>query len=218
MSVRSANHLKNNLTLPINRNPYSRLISPLAPVMSLSRPILQFLPLITLAVRLWMFIPRTTPSPHPLTILYRLLRILIQRWAILCITVLLKCDRKPIQVCIFIISALWFVGVFINWIIFAASTSANTTQAYSNPYDAALFNAAATMYMNQNPRAAAKTGNSYKPRPGLGSNPKFRNFRAPKPQQLHYCDACKISCAGPSVSWRIWIEIDYFFFYPPVSP
>lgn len=71
---------------------------------------------------------------------------------------------------------------------------------YNNPYDAALFNAAATMYMNQNPRAATKTSNNFKPRPGLGSNPKLRNFRPPKPQQLHYCDACKISCAGPSVS------------------
>ncbi|XP_065223039.1 zinc finger RNA-binding protein isoform X2 [Planococcus citri] len=78
------------------------------------------------------------------------------------------------------------------------STTTNTAPNYSNPYDAALFNAAATMYMNQNPRAISKPGNNFKPRPGLGSNRKFPGYRPPKPQQLHYCDACKISCAGPS--------------------
>lgn len=79
--------------------------------------------------------------------------------------------------------------------------ASNTSAAYSNPYDAALISAAASMFMNQNPRGNAKAGGgNYKPRPGLGSNPKLRNFRPPKPQQLHYCDACKISCAGPSVS------------------
>ncbi|XP_018575863.1 zinc finger RNA-binding protein isoform X3 [Anoplophora glabripennis] len=71
-----------------------------------------------------------------------------------------------------------------------------TTQA--KRYDAALYSAA-TMYVAQQSGGAAqqKTGGwqGYK-KGGLGA----KNMRAkapPKPQQLHYCDVCKISCAGP---------------------
>lgn len=107
-------------------------------------------------------------------------------------------------------------------------SGANPGGPYANPYDAALFNAAATMYMNQNPRASGKTGGAnfgssagataaatnFKQRPGF-RNAKFRSMRPPKPQQLHYCDACKISCAGPSV--RFSTSRDYGNYTAKVS-
>ncbi|KAG5884871.1 hypothetical protein JTB14_025036 [Gonioctena quinquepunctata] len=67
-----------------------------------------------------------------------------------------------------------------------------TTQA--KRYDAALYSAA-TMYVAQQGGAPQKQGwQGYKG--GVGAkNMKARI--APKPQQLHYCDVCKISCAGP---------------------
>uniref|UniRef100_A0A6B2EGK9 Zinc finger RNA-binding protein n=1 Tax=Phlebotomus kandelakii TaxID=1109342 RepID=A0A6B2EGK9_9DIPT len=92
-----------------------------------------------------------------------------------------------------------------------AATTANTTTkqstattnatTYSN-IDAALYSAAATMYVAQknNKTTTPGQGNTwqYKKNPGNmpGSNkPRFK--QPPKPQQLHYCEVCKISCAGP---------------------
>ncbi|XP_037024968.1 zinc finger RNA-binding protein 2 isoform X3 [Bradysia coprophila] len=77
-----------------------------------------------------------------------------------------------------------------------------TSNTYSN-YDAALYSAA-TMYVAQQtnkntPGGQANTWQSYK-KPGLhpGNNSnKTRMKPQPKPQQLHYCEVCKISCAGP---------------------
>ncbi|KAG5676162.1 hypothetical protein PVAND_006011 [Polypedilum vanderplanki] len=73
--------------------------------------------------------------------------------------------------------------------------AANTSSTYSS-YDTALYSAA-TVYMAQQNKTANtqqqqtgwpnKKGQAFKPR----KNP------APKPQQIHYCDVCKISCAGP---------------------
>ncbi|XP_044263086.1 zinc finger RNA-binding protein isoform X1 [Tribolium madens] len=73
---------------------------------------------------------------------------------------------------------------------------ANSTTTYSG-YDAALYSAA-TMYVAQQGGAAQqKTGGwqGYK-KGGLGAK-NMRTKAPPKPQQLHYCDVCKISCAGP---------------------
>lgn len=79
----------------------------------------------------------------------------------------------------------------------AAATASNTT-TYSN-YDAALYSAA-TMYVAQqtNKTAVANQAaswNNYKKGP-QGLN-KQRMKPQPKPQTLHYCEVCKISCAGP---------------------
>ncbi|KAL1489384.1 hypothetical protein ABEB36_014291 [Hypothenemus hampei] len=95
-----------------------------------------------------------------------------------------------------------------------------TTQAKPNSggtytgYDAALYSAA-TMYVAQqqggsvaaqNVAAAASQAavaqksagwqQGFK-RGGPGGNKGQRPKAPPKPQQLHYCDVCKISCAGP---------------------
>ncbi|XP_065351747.1 zinc finger RNA-binding protein isoform X3 [Cloeon dipterum] len=70
-------------------------------------------------------------------------------------------------------------------------------------YDTALYNAA-TMYVQQQTQAQAKppTGvaNTWQYKKGnLGGQAGKLNKpkQPPKPQQLHYCDVCKISCAGP---------------------
>ncbi|XP_021917976.1 zinc finger RNA-binding protein-like [Zootermopsis nevadensis] len=89
--------------------------------------------------------------------------------------------------------------------------AANTT--YSG-YDAALYSAA-TMYVAQQAQTGAATGaataatantgaakstgswQGYKKGPIPGGMKTMKPKQPPKPQQLHYCDVCKISCAGP---------------------
>ncbi|KAK9874750.1 hypothetical protein WA026_005561 [Henosepilachna vigintioctopunctata] len=74
----------------------------------------------------------------------------------------------------------------------------NSTTTYSG-YDAALYSAA-TMYVAQQTGAAnqqkAVGWQGYK-KGGVGGIKNLRTKAPPKPQQLHYCDVCKISCAGP---------------------
>ncbi|XP_072394749.1 zinc finger RNA-binding protein-like isoform X3 [Diabrotica undecimpunctata] len=72
----------------------------------------------------------------------------------------------------------------------------NSTTTYSG-YDAALYSAA-TMYVAQQSGTAQQKAvgwQNYK-KPGIGAKT-ARPKAPPKPQQLHYCDVCKISCAGP---------------------
>ncbi|XP_063697221.1 zinc finger RNA-binding protein-like isoform X1 [Culicoides brevitarsis] len=81
---------------------------------------------------------------------------------------------------------------------------ADGTATYSN-YDAALYSAA-SLYAAQQ-QAGAKPpnngGNAARGgwknfKPGVGAKAgKFFPKAAPKPQQIHYCEVCKISCAGP---------------------
>ncbi|XP_011504495.1 PREDICTED: zinc finger RNA-binding protein isoform X2 [Ceratosolen solmsi marchali] len=91
-----------------------------------------------------------------------------------------------------------------------AATNKTAGTAYSG-YDAALYSAA-TMYVAQqsansnstNPKTRGWQGYGRK---GFGSGAggggggggmkAMRPKQPPKPQQLHYCDVCKISCAGP---------------------
>lgn len=86
-----------------------------------------------------------------------------------------------------------------------ATAAATVAPTYSN-YDAALYSAA-TMYVAQqqhqkNPSGGG--GNNWQPFKKQGSNSgggggghKMRAKAPPRPQQLHYCEVCKISCAGP---------------------
>nr|CAD7438238.1 unnamed protein product [Timema bartmani] len=91
----------------------------------------------------------------------------------------------------------------------ATAVAANTT--YSG-YDAALYSAA-TMYVAQQAQTGTVTGTTVatptntatsKPagswqgyKKGPMSNFRMKPKLPPKPMQLHYCDVCKISCAGP---------------------
>lgn len=76
----------------------------------------------------------------------------------------------------------------------AATAAANTT--YSN-YDAALYSAA-TMYVAQqtNKTGGGNQGGNWNNFKKHSMN-KQRMKPQPKPQTLHYCEVCKISCAGP---------------------
>jgi len=69
-----------------------------------------------------------------------------------------------------------------------------TTQSYSSGYDAALYSAATTYYQQQQ---AAKSGTTWQyKKTATGASLKPKAKPPPKAPQLHYCDVCKISCAG----------------------
>lgn len=76
----------------------------------------------------------------------------------------------------------------------AYNPASTAPSAISAGYDAAVYSAASSYYQQQQAAkaigtwAVKKTGpQTFKPKP---KGP-------PKPPQLHYCDVCKISCAGP---------------------
>jgi len=63
-------------------------------------------------------------------------------------------------------------------------------------YDAAVYNAVSAYAQGGVSRGGGGMGfrKGAKGLKGAGPRP------MPKPQTLHYCDVCKISCAGPQVS------------------
>lgn len=69
--------------------------------------------------------------------------------------------------------------------------------AFVTGYDAALYSAATSYYQQQ--QQAAKTTNTWQVKKA-GQTGKAKPKIPPKQPQLHYCDVCKISCAGPQVS------------------
>ena len=71
-------------------------------------------------------------------------------------------------------------------------TEVNSTTTYSG-YDAALYSAA-TMYVAQQTSGATqqKAGGWQGYKKGGAGAKNMRNKAPPKPQQLHYCDVCKI--------------------------
>ena len=79
-------------------------------------------------------------------------------------------------------------------------------------YDAALYSAATSYYQQQ--QAAKATGNwSTLKKAGttpLGKNGVAGKPKVNKPPQLHYCDVCKISCAGPQVGYILKIKLSVY--------
>lgn len=76
----------------------------------------------------------------------------------------------------------------------SAYTAPATTQSSISGYDAAVYSAASTYYQQQQAAKAIGTWAAKKP----GTQPfKPKPKGPPKAPQLHYCDVCKISCAGP---------------------
>ncbi|CAG12561.1 unnamed protein product, partial [Tetraodon nigroviridis] len=74
-------------------------------------------------------------------------------------------------------------------------------------YEAAVYSAASSYYQQQQQQqqkqavaavaaSAAWTGNTFTKKPPF-QNKTLRPKQPPKPPQIHYCDVCKISCAGP---------------------
>uniref|UniRef100_A0A7N6AMG3 Zinc finger RNA-binding protein n=1 Tax=Anabas testudineus TaxID=64144 RepID=A0A7N6AMG3_ANATE len=79
-----------------------------------------------------------------------------------------------------------------------------TGTSYSG-YEAAVYSAASSYYQQQQQQkqavaavaaTAAWTGNTFTKKPPFQSK-QLRPKQPPKPPQIHYCDVCKISCAGP---------------------
>ncbi|PIK44185.1 putative zinc finger RNA-binding protein isoform X2 [Apostichopus japonicus] len=70
------------------------------------------------------------------------------------------------------------------------------TEGYS--YDAVVFSAASNYYQQQQRPQVPGMGGIKKTINGQGQKGPIRPQKAPpKPSQLHYCEICKISCAGP---------------------
>uniref|UniRef100_A0A667YJ18 Zinc finger RNA-binding protein n=1 Tax=Myripristis murdjan TaxID=586833 RepID=A0A667YJ18_9TELE len=89
------------------------------------------------------------------------------------------------------------------------STNAVTYSGTSySGYEAAVYSAASTYYQQQQQQQQQKqavaavaasagwTGSTFTKKPPFQSK-QLRPKQPPKPPQIHYCDVCKISCAGP---------------------
>ncbi|XP_068166812.1 zinc finger RNA-binding protein [Antennarius striatus] len=87
------------------------------------------------------------------------------------------------------------------------STNAVTYSGTSySGYEAAVYSAASSYYQQQQQQqkqavaavaaTAAWSGNTFTKKPPF-QNKQLRPKQPPKPPQIHYCDVCKISCAGP---------------------
>ncbi|BFZ01965.1 hypothetical protein BsWGS_05009 [Bradybaena similaris] len=76
---------------------------------------------------------------------------------------------------------------------YTAATTAQTN--ISAGYDAALYSAASNYYSQQTQGKPGATWMLKKPAGGNQFKPKLKG--PPKAPQLHYCEVCKISCAGP---------------------
>jgi len=71
-------------------------------------------------------------------------------------------------------------------------------------YDAAVYSAASSYYQQQQTAKAMGSWAAKKP----GAQPfKVKPKGPPKTPQLHYCDVCKISCAGP----QVWFISSFYF-------
>lgn len=79
-------------------------------------------------------------------------------------------------------------------------------------YEAAVYSAASSYYQQQQQQqkqvaaaaaaaaaTAAWTGTTFTKKAPF-QNKQLKPKQPPKPPQIHYCDVCKISCAGPQVS------------------
>ncbi|RVE68701.1 hypothetical protein OJAV_G00095430 [Oryzias javanicus] len=86
------------------------------------------------------------------------------------------------------------------------STNAVTYSGTSySGYEAAVYSAASNYYQQQQQQkqavaavaaTAAWSGSPFTKKPAF-QNKQLRPKQPPKPPQIHYCDVCKISCAGP---------------------
>uniref|UniRef100_A0A8C1NK01 Zinc finger RNA-binding protein n=1 Tax=Cyprinus carpio TaxID=7962 RepID=A0A8C1NK01_CYPCA len=98
------------------------------------------------------------------------------------------------------------------------STNAVTYSGTSySGYEAAVYSAASSYYQQQQQQqkqaavaaaaTAAWTGSTFTKKTPL-QNKTLKPKQPPKPPQIHYCDVCKISCAGPQVFYyNIFIAV-----------
>jgi hypothetical protein len=79
-------------------------------------------------------------------------------------------------------------------------------------YDAALYTAANTMIQQSGTKWTPPTmPQQHNPMHRAQNKPLpiFKRRIPAQPTQLFYCDACKISCAGPQVCARLIIRLDF---------
>ncbi|XP_028171166.1 zinc finger RNA-binding protein 2 [Ostrinia furnacalis] len=79
----------------------------------------------------------------------------------------------------------------------ATQTAKQTTNRGNTAYDTALYNAATMYVAQQNKTGGGGSGWKNYNKSGVGAGQQRRPKPPPKAQQLHYCDVCRISCAGP---------------------
>ncbi|KAL0870804.1 hypothetical protein ABMA27_005731 [Loxostege sticticalis] len=79
----------------------------------------------------------------------------------------------------------------------ATQAAKQTTNRGNTAYDTALYNAATMYVAQQNKTGGGGSGWKNYNKGGVGAGQQRRPKPPPKTQQLHYCDVCRISCAGP---------------------
>lgn len=94
---------------------------------------------------------------------------------------------------------------------YGGSTTAATESYHPQAYEAAVYNAAAAYVQQQQhqPPPRPNWKNKSGGMGGMASNKQQKPKAPPKQPQIHYCDICKISCAGPQVSFIVFGE--YFY-------
>ncbi|XP_020603163.1 zinc finger RNA-binding protein-like [Orbicella faveolata] len=81
---------------------------------------------------------------------------------------------------------------------FGGSSTGNAANYQPQAYEAAVYNAAAAFVQQQHhQQAPQRQGWKNKIGAGQQKQPMMKPKPPPKQPQLHYCDVCKISCAGP---------------------
>uniref|UniRef100_A0A8B9R9J8 Zinc finger RNA-binding protein n=1 Tax=Astyanax mexicanus TaxID=7994 RepID=A0A8B9R9J8_ASTMX len=102
------------------------------------------------------------------------------------------------------------------------STNAVTYSGTSySGYEAAVYSAASSYYQQQQQQqkqavaaaaaTAAWTGSTYTKKTPFQNKP-LKPKQPPKPPQIHYCDVCKISCAGPQVGHTYTLGSHFYLF------
>lgn len=85
---------------------------------------------------------------------------------------------------------------------YGGSNTAATDSYHPQAYEAAVYNAAAAYVQQQQQHQQPSSRPNWKNKsamPGMASNKQQKPKAPPKQPQIHYCDICKISCAGPQV-------------------
>ena len=99
---------------------------------------------------------------------------------------------------------------------YGGSSTGNAANYQPQAYEAAVYNAAAAFVQQQHHQQTPQR-QGWKNKIGAGQQKQqmMKPKPPPKQPQLHYCDVCKISCAGPQVSINKYFNIahEIFFLY-----
>jgi len=79
----------------------------------------------------------------------------------------------------------------------AAPTGTTPASVHQNAYEKVVYNAATSFLTQQSQQSKGTWTKTQKPQFRLHNQKGLGARGPPKPQQLHYCEVCKISCGGP---------------------